>query len=136
MSKEHVQANVTLIRKLMKTKELTIQALSDVMDTERTHLSAILNHRKPMTEQMRDRIADALGVPRESLMTTTEQLFIRRVEEVVLDFALGDAPVAVDLDKLTDIAIRFGIVQEHDPFASQDPKSEAQKRLERVTADL
>ena len=108
MSVTPVNANVVLIRELLTKQDMNIKQLAEKVGCTREMMSRLINKRSAMTLERCQQIADVLGVPYETLLSTTESLLMRRFEQIMVKFAISDASIQVKIPELFDVAVRLG----------------------------
>lgn len=133
---DNVEANVILIRELMRQKQLNITELAKQLDLSREMLSGVLNERHPLTRENWLKIAEILGVPPESLLVTTEKLLLRKFKQMFIQYALNDQPSELDPKTVMDIAVRLGIVKEVNPYDVQHDATAAEQALKEAMENL
>lgn len=83
---ESLDANLTLIRFLIKEQNLTIKALAKKIDVSYEHLLQVLGGHRPLSITAGKKIAKALHVPYESLLTDNSRYFVERISDHLMDF--------------------------------------------------
>lgn len=136
MAKEGVKVNVILIRELMAQKELNIKQLAESVGISREAMSKLINKRAAMSAERLGDISEALGVPSESLLVGTDQLLMRRFEQILVQFSLNQSPVEISVPELFDLAVKLGYAREVSPWDQHLTKSTAQESVEEVIKDL
>jgi transcriptional regulator with XRE-family HTH domain len=114
-----VDANVTLIRGLLKQKKLTVSKAASKINVTREHLLRVLNSHLPMSATLLKKLAQLLGTSRERLATGTDKILLNKLNELSLYFAglkpeklLGTEMKAKDVRLFFDVLHRFGIIEE------------------------
>ena len=83
---ESLPANLTLIRYLMKTRKLKIKELAKELGVTTEHLSRILCGHRALTIKNGEKIAKALGVTYEYLLTPDAKLFRDHISSALMEF--------------------------------------------------
>ena len=114
-----VDANVTLIRGLLKQKKLTVSKAASKINVTREHLLRVLNSHLPMSATLLKKLAKLLGATPELLATGTDKILLNKLNELSLYFVsikpeklLGKEMKAKDVRLLFDVLHRFGIIEE------------------------
>ena len=117
-----VEANVILIRCLLKQKEHTISSAAKEINVTPQYLSNVLNSHSPMSAHLLNKLAKLLKVAPASLAISTDKILLNKLNEISLYFAslkpenlLGKEMKAKDVRLLFDVLHRFGIIEEANP---------------------
>ena len=136
MNERDVKPNVVLIRELLTKQDMNIKQLAEKVGISREAMSKLVNAKAAMSLSRLQQVADVLNVPYQSLLSTTEELLIRRFEQILIRFSLSERVVEAKLPEVLDMAVRLGFLREVSPWESAEAKSDAQSAIESEILNL
>ena len=116
--------NLSLIRLLMRSQELTTLALSEKVEVNVAHLSRVLNRHSPLSEQLGKKIAEALGVSWDVIKKPESQHYRDLIHLALADFF--SKPDRLDWRNAVKLSEKMGILYFDDLIADSEP-SEAEQ---------
>ena len=121
---ESLPANLTLIRYLMKTKRLKIKGLAKELGVTSEHLSRILCGHRPLTIKNGEKIAKALGVTYEYLLTPDAKLFRDHVSSALMEFLFK--PESLNWRYASRLLDKMGYLSSHGQESAEPTEAEAE----------
>ena len=117
-----VDANLTLIREFVLAKFESVKVFSEYIGSKPETLYQILNGQRNLTATYLKRIAKGLNVEPNALRDDSGKRFIEYIKNALVKQTFKDIAVenVRDLEKLADLAVRFGVLEEN----AQDVVSE------------
>lgn len=113
--------NLTLIRYVIRQKDLSLTEIAKAMDVGLDNFSHMLAGRRPMTEERLAIVAEMLGKPVDYFRTPIGRLLINKAETDIVDFAMteerGDPK---KLEEYLDVSERLGHIDFQPELPAED----------------